>query len=148
MRKRHGAVFILAAFAIAGCDSGGGADEQVAEMVEWSERNPPVSEDTWAGVRALTCRPQKMEVCGNEGCKPQDAKVWLEFAPKAGIVSRCDSGGCDDYTAEVSYSGSWATITIPGRASFAKITASGEYIEVASLMQEVLIYRGKCKARR
>lgn len=144
----------IALLALTGCDSQSDMDATAADLIEWSKQNPMVTEDTWDGVKALMCRPESMQVCGPKGCKEQTPNVWLEFVPNSsirpgiGTIRRCDAKGCDAYTADVSYSGSWATATIAGRSDFAKITASGEYIEVASLMQDVLIYRGQCEAQR
>ena len=42
------------------------SDDNAMELIKWSQRNPPVSADTWRGVGRLTCKPTKLDVCNNE----------------------------------------------------------------------------------
>lgn len=131
---------------ICGCGEGAKqGDDEVNEMIGWMGRNPPVSDATWSGVQLLECRPTRVDICKPEGCSEGKPVAWQKWEPRTSIYSRCTEDGCDDYTAQVSYSGSWANIVVPESAFMARITASGEYYEIATQMDGVLIYRGQCQ---
>lgn len=56
----RGATLAILLAAISGCgmSKGQSPNDQAAEMIEWMQRNPPVSQATWRGVAKLECRPQ------------------------------------------------------------------------------------------
>src|SRR5688500_12336682 len=110
MGKWFGLVAAIAALSFTGCDSQQTTDERASELIEWSKRNPDVNEETWRGVQSLVCRPEAKSVCGPNGCAEGEPNVWLEFKPDSRTVRRCDNAGCDEYPAELSYSGSWAIL--------------------------------------
>lgn len=103
-----------------------------------------VSADTWKGIAALTCKPTRVEACGREGCKEGKPVVEVRWEP-SGTYQRCDTNGCDSYQPKVSYSGIWANIAIPESGMMARITADGQYMEVATINDTALVYHGQCK---
>lgn len=123
-------------------------DQSPDELVHWSKNNLPVSEATWAGVAELICRPAKGSACGPNGCKesePGQITVWSRWKPNSGKYYRCGGGtDCDEYDVTTTFSGAYANLGFPGRAMFAKVTASGEFTEVVSQMNLVIVYQGKC----
>jgi hypothetical protein len=91
-----------------------------------------------------------LNVCGTDGCEAQqlgeaNAKVWLEFEPAGKRLSRCDAKGCDRYPVEVSISGAWANIHIPGNAGFMRLTGVGDYMEAVTTIDTIYLYRGHCE---
>ena len=103
-----------------------------------------VSADTWKGVAALTCKPVRVDACGRDGCKEGKPVVEVRWEPN-GSYQRCDAKGCDSYQPKVSYSGIWTNIAIPENGMMARITADGQYMEVATLNDMALVYHGQCK---
>lgn len=135
----------LALIALAGCDRPRAVIDDPENMVAWSQRNPSVDENTWKGVASLECRPTRADICKPGGCNSGKPLVWLVFEPATSTYKRCGSDGCDAYQAQVSYSGAFANVSVPDRAMFARITASGEFYEVVTQMDMVWIYRGQCQ---
>lgn len=108
-----------------------------------------VGPKTWRGVSKLTCRPTRADVCGPKGCEKQEPVAWIEVVnPSSPTLRRCTATGCDDTKAQVNYSGAFANINIPGNASFVRLTANDAYVETVSLMDTILIYRGRCERGR
>lgn len=140
------AALILALTACSDSSPREALDEGVENLIEWSRLNSPVSSSTWAGVDSWTCRPSTAQICEAGGCEKQAPKVWLRWKPKANSIERCGADGCDAYTPTISYSGSWANLSIPDRGMMVRMTASGQYLEILTQMDTVLIYRGLCRA--
>lgn len=84
--------------------------------------------------------------CENAGgCKSVAPKVWnvVDFGRET--YSRCDSQGCDEYPAQISQSGTFTIVDIPGRGTFAKLSADGaSFVEVATLGTDVYVSFGRC----
>jgi hypothetical protein len=150
---KYGAIAFCLAGLLVGCDqskhTGAFNDRTGEELLQWSKANPPVSAATWAKVSTITCHATSGSVCGPAGCKSglpakfDMRSVWL---PNAGKYRRCGgTAACDDYAVNTDYSGAYANVSFPGRAMFAKVTASGEFVEVLSQMDMVIVYHGKCQ---
>ena len=139
---------------LAACSGGDGpsSDDQARDLVEWSKRNPPVSEDTWRGVSRLLCKPTLLDVCDDKECRSQkfasEVPVVVTWQPATGEYRRCDSTGqdCDTYRSQVSYSGSFANVSLPENGSMFWVTASGQYREIANRVTDTFVYRGQCVA--
>jgi hypothetical protein len=102
-----------------------------------------ISEETWRDVEALECKPDRVDYCGAEGCKQSKPVVTVRWEPK-GSYQRCDAKGCDSYEPVVSTSGVWANISNPKNGMFMRVTADGQYVEVATINEVVLVYHGRC----
>jgi hypothetical protein len=102
-----------------------------------------VNEATWQDVVALECKPARLDACGADGCKMSEPVVTVRWEPK-GVYQRCDLKGCDSYQPEVSYSGIWTEISLPKNGLLMKVSAEGEYIEIATINDTALVYRGQC----
>lgn len=105
-----------------------------------------VSDDTWRVRGTLKCSPATKQICTSRGCEGGPATVWSEVTPSSGALRRCDTKGCDAYQAEVTHSGIWTTLGPPENTLMFRLTAKGDYLEVATSMDMVVIYRGKCRA--
>lgn len=144
------AAIALAISVTGGCSDTDGSDRdaKASDMIAWSQRNPPVSAETWRGVGRLVCKPTKLDVCDNMECRPIDisakAPITVLWEPNAGRYQRCDDAGCDSYQPHVSYNGSYAEVSLPENATMLRLTASGEYREITNLHTDTLIYRGQC----
>ena len=139
------ASILLAMFAGA-CQSSPANNSAGEDVSEFMNRLPPVSETTWQSVGTLECRPTVADVCGANGCQRNEpAGGWTRWTPATRTYERCDRNGCDRYEARVDYAGSFATITLPGRATFARLTGRNAFMEVVTQMDGVLIYRGQCE---
>lgn len=145
MRLKVFTVF-AALTSLAGCSDAG---EDVTDMIAWSKRNPPVSAATWQGVDKLVCTPKLLDVCGDKDCRAIDIStkppIRLMWEPSTGRYQRCDDKGCDPYMPQVAYSGSFANVAVPESGTIFRLTASGEYREIANLRTDTFIYRGQCK---
>ncbi len=72
-------------------------------------------------------------------------QIWH---PQSGKYERCGSdSGCDAYDAEVTYAGPYANLTVGGGIVVFKILTDNRFIEVATLSNSVLVYRGACIAQ-
>lgn len=151
MKLKFALASLTSLFALCACDKPQPTifDQVEANKSVWLSHTVLVSEKTWEGVRSLECRPTQGQLCGPAGCSTHHdkLKIWQVWEPATNKFSRCDDKGCDTYDAEVSYSGMWATVSVPGRATFTRLTADGEYYEVVTQMDLVYIYRGKCERR-
>ena len=112
MKRKPIVIFILAALTGCGMATGQSQDDQAREMLDWMQRNPPVSEATWRGVSKLECRPHLLDVCDTRSCKSKQfsegggrAPVLLKWFPAEKKFQRCgpDGGSCDTYSPAVSY---------------------------------------------
>lgn len=93
----------------------------------------------------LRCEISSKYTCSREGCSPNKLGVWNLIDLERGKFSRCDRNGCDQYDANVSQSGIYYNIEVPGHGVLAKMTLDGtEYIEVATLGTTVLVSFGSC----
>lgn len=123
-------------------------DADLVDLIKWSELNPPVSEDTWRGVKRVVCKPAMLDVCNNETCRsidvPDDPPITVTWYPAEGLISRCDRQNCDEYKPQMSYSGSFANVAAPANAMIFRVTASGEYREILNLARDTWVYRGQC----
>lgn len=144
--------FLCAGFAALLCSScderkTGSFEEQGENLLEWSRANPYVSDKTWAGVESLTCQVTAAKRCGPADCKPFKPTTFVRWHPASKQYERCGGGSaCDSYTAQVSYSGAYANIAMPDRSIMARLTASGQFMEILTQMDAVLIYHGQCRA--
>ncbi len=142
----------IAAAMLANCSAGDSQslDDQANDLIDWSRRNPPVSEATWRGVEKLVCRPERLDICGSKACLARkiDGKppVAISWRPASGEYQRCDpkGGGCDTYQPTISYSGSFMQAALPSNGLMFWLTASGEYREIANRLTDTYVYRGKC----
>lgn len=142
---------IIAMALLGGCSPSDSqsVNDQANDLIEWSRRNPPVSEGTWHAIGKLVCRPKRLDVCGSETCvarKLSDKSPIVIWEPTSGRYQRCDPNGegCDTYQPTITYSGSFMRATLPSNGLMFWLTASGEYREIANLATDTLIYRGTC----
>lgn len=149
---RQPAVAIAAVAAVVACSScnqrnTGSFEEQPAEnLVAWSQANPNVSDETWAGVETLTCQAKAATRCGPTDCKSFEPVTFVRWHPATKQYQRCGGDDpCDSYTAQVSYSGAWANIAMPENSIMARLTAGGQFVEILTQMDAVLIYHGQCR---
>lgn len=133
------------ALLLAGCNQTVSEPDFAEALAELANELPPVSESTWRDTGTLECRPTRMDICSPEGCESGVANIWVRWTPSTRTYERCDRNGCDTYPSAVSYSGSWANITVPESATFAKLTGRNAFFEVVTQNHAVLIYRGQCQ---
>lgn len=105
----------------------------------------PATEQTWAMADKVVCKPSAMDVCTASICEPRKPAAYPVWHPRTGKYDRCDAeNGCDTYDAEITYSGAYANLTFGGRSVLFKISTDNRFIEVATLADSVLVYRGTC----
>lgn len=107
----------------------------------------PASEQTWAKSDKVVCTPTAMDVCTASVCESRKPAAFPVWHPKTGKYDRCDANGCDTYDADVTYSGAYANLTFGGRSVLFKISSDNRFIEIATLADSVLVYRGTCTAQ-
>lgn len=96
----------------------------------------------------FVCHPAEKHLCSaGHGCKASVVTVFAKFSsagPGRATYSRCDRHGCDRHEANTYQSGAFLNIELPGRATFAKVGPNGEWTEVVSLGNDVIVAQGKC----
>lgn len=123
------------------------------------EKNPPVGFEpellhspalpmTWQRVRSLICKPVVMDFCTPKSCEPRKPMAFQVWHPNTGKYDRCDDDGCSTFDGEVTYSGSYANVTFSGRSLLFKVSSSNKFIEIATLGNSTLVYRGQCVAQK
>lgn len=136
---------------MAGCNdrATGSFETQGENLIEWSQRNPYVTEQTWAGVKSLKCEATMAKRCGPNDCKSFKPSTFVRWRPAEKRYERCGGNQpCDVYDAQIAYSGAWANIAVPDSGFMARMTASGQFVEVLTQMDAVLVYHGQCQAER
>lgn len=141
--------FILLLLALVACNDRYASDEDVNAILDYGKAHPPVSDATWRDVAVLECRPKSVAVCDEEGCKDGgEPKVFSRWKPATGVYERCDGvAPCSSFNATVSHSGAFTNIGLPQNGMLTRVTGSGAYVEVATLLDTVLVYRGQCQRR-
>ena len=101
---------------------------------------------TVAHGEELRCDISKKYVCESDGCKSVPAAVWNLVDSVSGSYSRCDSRGCDRLQAQLSQSGVFINIDVPGHGLIAKMTAdASSFHEIATLEHIIYISFGSCR---
>jgi len=137
---------IVAGLLLAGCDGERAVMDMSSDNIAaWSQLNPNVDENTWKGVGSLECSPSRVDVCKPGGCAAGEPKVRQVIELATNIYKRCEGQSCDSFQGQASYAGAWANFAVPESAMFLRVTANDEYYEVVTLMDMILIYRGKCQ---
>lgn len=133
----------------AACDqqgTGSFSEQSASNLTTWMTDNPVVDEQTWAKAQTLNCQMSRGQICGPDGCESVKPVTHVQWHPNEKKYQRCGgSSPCDDYDAQVSYSGSWANIAVPDRSMMARLTASGQFVEVLTQMDSVYVYHGQCQ---
>lgn len=102
---------------------------------------------TPASAQEMRCDiAAKYQCAAGGGCQPIPAKTWnvVDLARK--IIGRCDSRGCDFYSAQFARSGAFLNIAVAERGLMAKLGDDGSFTEVATLMGAALVSFGSCRA--
>lgn len=122
-------------------------NKRAEDILELERNNTAVSAETWKDGRQLRCEPRSKQLCDRHGCEKGPPSVWAYITPSTGKYIRCEQpdGTCEDHEAEVSYSGLWATLTIPKGQAMLRLTSSGRYVEVLALGDQVVTYHGQCQ---
>lgn len=107
----------------------------------------PQTEYSWR------CDFPSVQACQPTGCSTvtpaKDQAVWTFLYPTGGNYYRCTGQGfdnCDRYSARVSDSGAFKIFELPGNAAFIKIAEDLSATEVVTIMDSVLIKRGRCES--
>lgn len=99
-----------------------------------------------AFAQPMTCTISEKHYCTlGTGCSPAVTAVWNTFDVAEATYSRCDRLGCDTYEATFSLSGVFTIIEVPGRGLLAKVSASGDFTEIATLGNDVYVSFGTCE---
>jgi hypothetical protein len=125
------------------CHRESAMEDQARHLV--ASKNPGASAAMWSKVGTLECRASRKDICGPHGCSDSIPQTFVRLTPGAGSYQRCDSKGCENYKANVSYSGIWTTMSLPDNATFARLTNSLDFVEVAAMNDTLYLYRGTCR---
>lgn len=135
---------------LASCDdreTGSFFEQSSNNLAQWSANNPDASDQTWANVETLNCKLSGAQICGPQGCKSGKPLTYVRWHPNSKKYQRCGgTSPCDDYVAQVSYSGAWVNIAVPDRSIMARLSTSGQFLEVLTQMDTVFVYHGRCQA--
>lgn len=99
-------------------------------------------------IGLFRCEISKKHLCGPGGCETAIAAVWNAIDLEQQTFARCDRNGCDTYQAAVSESGVFTNIAIVDRGLMARLSATGEFMEVASLGTTAYVSHGRCIRQR
>jgi hypothetical protein len=99
-----------------------------------------------AQARQLRCEISSKQYCTPAGCEGVSSKVWDLIDLEQKIFKRCDSIGCDQYAANITYSGVYIVIEVPGRGLIAKLRiVGGNFMEVATFATTAYVSFGVCR---
>ncbi|MBZ9654022.1 hypothetical protein [Phyllobacterium lublinensis] len=93
----------------------------------------------------LRCDITSKFICTSSGCQPAKLAVFNLIDMRDKTLARCDSKGCDPYTATFSSSGLFLNIAVPTNGLLAKLGGNGDFVEVATLAGQVYSSFGSCK---
>ena len=100
-----------------------------------------------AAAQVLRCDIASKYRCdASGGCQKVAAGVWNIVNFPRQTVSRCDSKGCDTYSAQFVTSGAFINIALPANGMLAKMSSDGSmFLETATLMGTALVSFGACR---
>ena len=99
-----------------------------------------------AAAAPMRCDWASRQQCDPSGpCRPINNRAWSTIDLKAGRLQRCDPQGCDTYKALLTPSGLYTLAEVPGRGLLLKVSADGHATHVASIMNTVIVYQGRCR---
>jgi hypothetical protein len=100
-----------------------------------------------ANAQTWRCTATEKWICQpGAGCQQNPVTVFNRFDAARRTYSRCDIRGCDTYGAQVSQSGAFLIIDVPGRGMVAKTSIDGSsFVEIATLMMTTLVSYGACR---
>jgi hypothetical protein len=95
--------------------------------------------------RKLKCQPLSRTVCEGTDCKSAEPAIALLLDKPAGVVSRCDDKGCDNYRAQFNSGGAFTNIQsdIPN-GYMVKVFGKEQYLEIATTLLVSHISTGSC----
>ena len=94
----------------------------------------------------LRCDIVAKYACSAGGCEPNQLGMWNVIDLDSGLFSRCDRDGFDSYNTEITESGMFYIIEVPGRGTIAKMAIDGSsFIEVTTLGTVAVISFGSCQ---
>jgi hypothetical protein len=98
-------------------------------------------------AQTMTCRISAKYACGSESaCKELKPTVWNVVDLTRQTYARCDIRGCDTYDAQVSHSGAFIVIDVPGRGMIAKLAANkSSFLEVVTAGTGAMNSFGACE---
>ena len=86
------------------------------------------------------------QYCTPAGCEGVSSKVWNLIDLEQKVFKRCDSIGCDQYAANITYGGVYIVIEVPGRGLIAKLRiVGGNFMEVATFATTAYVSFGVCR---
>jgi hypothetical protein len=89
---------------------------------------------------------EKMTCVQGKGCQTIENKIVIRIDAERKIYSRCDSSGCDDFSAQFSVSGQFLNIALPANGMLAKVSIDGSsFTELATQGTSVLLSFGSCR---
>jgi hypothetical protein len=98
---------------------------------------------------AVRCDFSEKYRCFAGGCTPANLSVFIRLDHEAGTYERCDTRGCDSYTATYNRSGEFVNVALPERGVLAKLSlGDGKFLEVATLGLDTLAGFGTCAVER
>ena len=93
----------------------------------------------------LICRPEASSVCRKSGCQTgPPARIWSEWKAASQTFRRCDSNGCDAYSAEIYESGIFTNISVASHGLMMRIAQDGSFMELATEGKVVYVHHGTC----
>lgn len=98
------------------------------------------------------CTIESVTICTPAGCVDGQPKIWVYLASyedeglRKAFYYRCgsDKRDCDTYTPIVHRSGAYVTFSLPQNGVVSRLGPNDMVTDVATLMDTVLISRGKC----
>ncbi|QZP07723.1 hypothetical protein [Caenibius sp. WL] len=128
----------------------GSANDDTSKLTDFARRNSPVSQNTWANVHKLSCTPKVLDICDETECNPvridpANPPVKVMWYPTSGDLERCDNNVCETYNSTVTHSGLFTSVRPQDRDHLFRVSSSGEYREIAHLVNATWLYRGQCE---
>lgn len=110
----------------------------------------PISPEDWESDpyswQRLKCVPDTKTACDRTSCSADTANVWVELDRRASTYARCDSKGCDTYSADFNSAGAFTNIHPKSpNGTMVKVLGDRKYIEIATIGLTSLVSEGSCQ---
>ena len=128
-------LFILVA-QLSGCKVSDGKSEQTEYLK--TDRTDISYDGT------VRCRLTSGHECDGEVCTKIEPKITIAWNKKEQTYQRCDKSGCTKVAVQASSSGAFTNVHSQN-GMMAKFSSKGTMLEVATLLDYVLVYRGLCE---
>lgn len=95
--------------------------------------------------KKLKCEPKSGFVCTKHECKKREVKAYVILDKNKKIISRCESGECENFPAEFEQAGVYFNIQTKGPiGTLIRVLGDSRYKEITTVALDAYIANGNC----